>query len=68
MGNHTAIALTYKGGAKAGSFDEFPTSSISVGKTNTDGNVFIFTKDGVTVHKEDDLLVTCKGATIVVGV
>ena len=54
--------------AKADSFGEFPTSVMSVGKINDDGNVSIFTKDGVTVHKEEDVLITCKGAPILVGV
>ena len=57
-----------KEAAKADSFDEFPTSLMSVGKTNDDGNVSIFTRDGVTVHKEEDVLITCKGAPILVGV
>ena len=54
--------------AKANSFDEFPTSLMSVGKTTNDGNVSIFTKDGVRVHKEEDVLITCKGAPILMGV
>ena len=57
-----------KRAANADSFDEFPTSLMSVGKTNDDGNVSIFTKDGVTVHKEEDVLITCKGAPILIGV
>ena len=54
--------------AKADSFQEFPTSLMSVGKTCDDGNLSIFTKDGVTVHKEHDVLITCKGAPILIGV
>ena len=57
-----------KEAAKADSFDKFPTLLMSVGKTNDDGNVSIFTRDGVTVHKEEDVLITCKGAPILVGV
>ena len=41
---------------------------MSVGKTNNGGNIFIFAKDGVTVQKEKDVLTTCKGALILVGV
>ena len=36
-----------KKAAEADTFDEFPTSLMSVGKTSDDGNVSIFTKEGV---------------------
>ena len=54
--------------AKADTFQEFPTSLMSVGKTCDDGNLSIFTKDGVTVHKDQDVLTTCKGAPILIRV
>ena len=54
--------------SQADTFQEFPTSLMSVGKTCDDGNISIFTKDGVTVHKEQDVLITCKGALILIGV
>ena len=57
-----------KEAAKADSFDEFPTLLMSIGNTNKDGNVSIFIKEGVTVHKEEDVLITCKGTPILVGV
>ena len=57
-----------KEAAKADSFDKFPISLMSVGKTNNDGNVSIFTRDDVTVHTEEDVLITCKGTSILVGV
>ena len=38
--------------AEADTFEEFPTSLMSVGKTADDGNIFIFTKEGVTIYKE----------------
>ena len=41
---------------------------MSVGKTNDDGNVSISTKYGVMVHKEEDVLITYKGALIRVEV
>jgi hypothetical protein len=41
---------------------------MSVGKTADDGTVSIFTKDGITVHKEEDVLITCKGQPILIGV
>ena len=39
---------------------------MSVGKTADDGNVSIFTKDGVTVYKEEDVLITCHRKLILV--
>jgi hypothetical protein len=42
---------------------------MSIGKTADDGTISIFTKNGVTVHKEMDVLViTCKGEPILIGV
>ena len=40
---------------------------MSVGKTADDGNVSILTKDGVTVYKEEDVLITCERNPILVG-
>ena len=53
--------------AKVDTFEEFPTSLMSVGKTADDGNVSIFTKEDVKVYKEDDVLVACKGKPIFIG-
>jgi hypothetical protein len=41
---------------------------MSVGKTADDGTISVFTKEGVTVHKEEDVLITCKGEPILIGV
>ena len=41
---------------------------MSVRKTADDGTISIFTKDGVTIHKETDVLITCKGEPILIGV
>ena len=41
---------------------------MSVGKVSDDGTISIFTRDGVTVHREEDVLVTCKGAPLLIGV
>ncbi len=49
-------------------FCEFPTLLMSVGKVADDGNVSIFTKDGVTVHNEQDVLITCQGEPLFIGV
>ena len=46
--------------AEADTFNDFPSSLLSVGKTADDGNISIFTNKGVTVHKEEDVLITCK--------
>ena len=46
---------------EADTFDVFPHSLMSVGKTADVGTISIFMKDGVTVHKEQDVLITCKG-------
>ena len=53
---------------QADSFEDFPSSLMSVGRTADDGTVSIFTKDGVTVHKEQDVLITCNGEPILIGV
>ncbi len=41
---------------------------MSVGKTAHDGMISIFTKDGVMVHKKQDILITCKGKPILIRV
>ena len=64
--------LPFKGlsasASQADTFDDFPTSLMSVGRTADDGMISIFTKEGVTVHKEEDVLITCKGKPILIGV
>jgi hypothetical protein len=54
--------------AQADTFTNFPTSLMSVGKPANDGTISIFTKDGVTVHKEEDIIMTCKGEPILIAV
>ena len=41
---------------------------MSVGKTSDDGTISIFTKEGDMVHKEQDVLITCKGEPILIGI
>ena len=53
---------------RADTFDDFPNSLISVGRLADDNTISIFTKDGVSVHKEQDVLVTCRGDPILIGV
>ncbi len=53
---------------QADTFQELPSSLMSVGKAADDGTVSVFTKEGVTVFKEEDVLITCKGEPILIGV
>ena len=53
--------------AEADTFDDFPTSLLRVGKLADNGNVSIFTKDGVSFYKDEDVLITCKGDAILIG-
>ena len=52
----------------ADTFDQWPSSLISVGKVSDDDTISIFDKHGVSVHKEEDVLITCKGKPIFVGI
>ena len=53
--------------AESDTFNDFPSSLMSVGKTADNGNISIFTKEGVSVYKEEDVLITCKGEAILIG-
>jgi hypothetical protein len=56
---------------QADTFQDFPTSlmaSTGTGKTANDSTVSIFTKTRVSVHKEEDALISCKGEPILIGV
>ena len=44
--------------AEADTFNDIPTSLMSVGKMADDGNISIFTKKGVSVYKEEDVLIS----------
>ena len=50
--------------AEADTFEELPSSLISVGKTSDDGNVSICIDEKVQVYKESDVLITCRGKPI----
>jgi hypothetical protein len=52
----------------ADTFQDFPTSLMSMGKTSDDVTVSVFTKEGVNVFKEEDVLITCKGEPILIGI
>ena len=53
---------------QADSFEDFPHSLMSVGRTADDGTISIFMKDGVTIHKEQDVLIKCQGDPIFIGI
>ena len=63
--------LPFKGmsdeATRAGTFDNFKNSLLSVRKFADDGITSILTKDGVTVHKEEDVLIMCKGEPLLIG-
>ena len=52
---------------KANTVDDVPHSLMRVCTTSDAGTISIFTKDGVTVHKEDDVMITCKGKPRFIG-
>ena len=52
----------------ADSFPDFTQSLMIVDKTCDDGTISIFTCDGVTLNKEQDVLITCKGEPILIRV
>ena len=58
----------YTSARTANTFTEFPHSLMSVGKTADNRMISIFTKSGVTVHKEHDVLIRMKGKPILIGV
>jgi hypothetical protein len=41
---------------------------MSMGKTSDDGTVLVFMKEGINVFKEEDVLITCKGELILIGI
>jgi hypothetical protein len=53
---------------QADTFRDFPTSLMSLGKTTKDDTVSVFTKEGINVFKEEDVLITCKGEPILIRV
>jgi hypothetical protein len=53
---------------QAYTFQDFPSSLMSISKTANNGTISIFTKNSVTVHKETDILITCKGEPILIGI
>ena len=52
---------------EADTFEEFPTSLMSAGNTSDGGKVSIFKKDGVTIHKEEDVLIIFHNKPILIG-
>ena len=54
-------------GTEADTSEELPTSLISMGKKADDGNMSIFTKYGVTIHKEEDVILIFQEKPILVS-
>jgi hypothetical protein len=53
---------------QADTFQDFSNYLMSVGKTANKGTVSVLTKDGINVFKEEDVFITCKGESILIGV
>jgi hypothetical protein len=53
---------------QADTFQDFPTSLMSMSKTLVNGMVLVFRKEGINVFKEEDVLITCKGEPILIGI
>jgi hypothetical protein len=53
---------------QADTYQDFPTSLMSVGKTSEDCTVSVFMKEGVNVFKEEDVLITCTGVPILINI
>jgi hypothetical protein len=62
------IAKLSRRAKQADTFHDFPQSLLSVGTVADNNTVLIFTKDGVTVHHESDVLIKCRGEPILIGV
>ncbi len=48
-------------------FQDFLMSLMRAGKTPDNGTISVFTKTGITVFKEEDVLIACKGKPILIG-
>ncbi len=53
---------------QADTFQDFPTSLMSVGKTSHDDTVSVLMKEGVIIFKEEDILIACKQEQILIGI
>ncbi len=51
---------------QADTFQDFPMSLMSVGKTSDDGTISVFIKTGITVFKEEDVHIICKDELILI--
>ena len=67
--NQTTLPIPQlpKQATTADTFDQWASNLMSVGRVSDANTLSIFTKDGVTVYKEDDVLITCKGTPILIG-
>jgi hypothetical protein len=53
---------------QADTFQDFLTSLMSVGKTSDNCTVSVFMKESVNIFKEEDVLITCKGESVLIGI
>ncbi len=53
---------------QADTFQDLPTSMMSMGKTSDDSTVLVFTKESINIFKEEDVLITSKGEPILIGI
>ncbi len=51
-----------------GTFNDFSSLLMSVGQVADDNNISIFTKDGVTVHNKQEVIITYRVKPILIGV
>jgi hypothetical protein len=59
------LALCNCGTLGKGTFHTYPPSRVP---TLDDGTVSVFMKKGINIFKEEDVLITCKGEPILIGI
>jgi hypothetical protein len=64
----TTVPQTISTGKASRHFPGLPNVIMSVSEISVDGTISVFTKTGITVFKEEDVLITCKGKPILIGV
>jgi hypothetical protein len=53
---------------QADTFQDFLTSLMSVGKTSDNCTVSVFMKESINIFREEDVLITCKGESVHIGI
>ncbi len=41
---------------------------MSMGETSDEGTILVFMKESINIFKEEDVLITCKGEPILIGI